>query len=70
MNGNDWNTDISAAPYGKELEVTNHLMTEPVIATRGYVNPRTGIVCEDQTLFTTDFGHMCSPTKWRFPAAA
>ncbi|WP_376956484.1 hypothetical protein ABNQ39_00420 (plasmid) [Azospirillum sp. A26] len=70
MSANDWNTDINAAPYGTDLEVTNDLMQEPVIATRGHISRFSGKLCADQSLFTTDFGIMCCPTKWRLPAEA
>jgi len=69
-----WNDDISAAPYGKVLEVKNEQMESFVLATRGYCRDD-GSVHEDQGFFTSVFtpdkffpmpaGRLVIPTKWR-----
>lgn len=66
----EWNTDLDQAPYGEVLEVTNDLMDEPVLATRGYCLSD-GTVHADQSFFT-GLGSWCSkpgqlviPNRWR-----
>ena len=73
----DWQTDITQAPYQKPLWVKNSLMDHPLIGTRGYAND--GVVYPDQSLFTVMAdplagdslfrhrrGGLVCPTEWQF----
>lgn len=70
----DWNSNISEAPYGLTLEVTNDQMDKPIRATRGWVR-NDGTVHADQGFFTSVFtpdkyfpdpaGKLVLPNKWR-----
>ena len=47
----DWQ-DVSTAPHQKPVWVRNAVMTEPVLATKGYAVPGVG-VSPDPTFFTS-----------------
>ena len=72
----DWQTDITQAPYQKPLWVKNSLMDRPLLGTRGYA--KNGVVYPDQSLFTVMAdplagdslfrhrrGGLVCPTEWQ-----
>jgi hypothetical protein len=70
----EWNPDISQAPYQKVLWVQNDQMSKPVKATRGYADEQgvngdgtlfTSVYTENERFFPTPAGRLVCPTKWR-----